>query len=205
MPSDVEGFQLTEFETIHRVAGDPFGRSSQRWVYRSGQLTVGVSLDYPYDGIKDMTQCYESVGWAMRKLSIKDSTALVECCGIDVGQSSVAVVEMERDLLGQALMLFSSFDLKGKSSALLKHLADQGLESRAEGRLQSLGKQQITEYELSNPPYFQVHLLARSYEPLSPEQQKQVLRLYVATRGILMKRVLAEAGTKVRSSAKSEN
>lgn len=205
MPSDVEGFQLAEFETIHRVAGDPFGRSSQRWVYRSGQLTVGVSLDYPYDGIKDMTQCYESVGWAMRKLSIKDSTALVECCGIDVGQSSVAVVEMERDLLGQALMLFSSFDLKGKSSALLKHLADQGLESRAEGRLQSLGKQQITEYELSNPPYFQVHLLARSYEPLSAEQQKQVLRLYVATREILMKRVLAEVGTKVRSSAKSEN
>ena len=204
LPSAAEGFQLTEFETIHRVAGDPFGRSSQRWVYKSGQLTVGVSLDYPYDGIKDMTQCYESVGWAMRKLSIRDSTGLAECCGIESDQSSVAVVEMERDLLGQALMLFSSFDLKGKSSALLKNLADQGLESRAEGRLQSFGRQQVTEYEISDPPYFQVHLLARSYEPLTAEQEKQVLRLYVVTRDILTKRVLAEAGTAVRSSEKSE-
>lgn len=189
MPDEFEGFRLGAFDTIQRVEGDPFGRSSQRWVYEDGKLTIGVSLDYPYDGIKDMTQCYESVGWKIGALSLANSERLVECCGGETDEGSLAVVEMERDLLGHALMVFSSFDLNGKSSALLRQLADGGAESRAESRLQSMG-QPDKKYEVANPPYFQVHLLARSFAPLTAEEQERVLRLAVKARQLLIPEVL---------------
>jgi exosortase len=189
MPEELEGFRLGEFETIQRVEGDPFGRSSQRWVYEDGKLTIGLSLDYPYDGIKDMTQCYEAVGWKMHRLAMADSGRLVACCGGVPEDGSFAVVEMERELLGHALMVFSSFDLSGKSSALLRQLADGGAESRVENRLQAMGKPD-KQYELANPPYFQVHLLARSFAPLTAEEQERVLRLAVKARQLLIPEVL---------------
>lgn len=189
MPEELEGFRLGEFETIQRVEGDPFGRSSQRWVYEDGKLTIGLSLDYPYDGIKDMTQCYEAVGWKMHSLAMADSDRLVACCGGVPEDGSFAVVEMERELLGHALMVFSSFDLNGKSSALLRQLADGGAESRVENRLQAMGQPDKT-YEVANPPYFQVHLLARSFAPLTAEEQERVLRLAVKARQLLIPEVL---------------
>ena len=189
MPEEIEGFRLGGFETIQRVEGDPFGRSSQRWVYKDGKVTIGVSLDYPYDGIKDMTQCYESVGWKMNRLAMADSDRIVTCCGAGADEGAFAVVEMERELLGHALMLFSSFDLNGKSSALLRQLADGGAESRVENRLQAMG-QPDKKYELANPPYFQVHLLARSFAPLTAEEQERVLRMAVKARQLLIPEVL---------------
>ena len=189
MPEEIEGFRLGGFETIQRVEGDPFGRSSQRWVYKDGKVTIGVSLDYPYDGIKDMTQCYESVGWKMNRLAMDDSDRIVTCCGAGADEGAFAVVEMERELLGHALMLFSSFDLNGKSSALLRQLADGGAESRVENRLQAMG-QPDKKYELANPPYFQVHLLARSFAPLTAEEQERVLRMAVKARQLLIPEVL---------------
>lgn len=198
MPEEFAGFRRGKFETIQRVEGDPFGRSSQRWSYEDGKLTVGVSLDYPYDGIKDMTQCYEAVGWKMNKLSMADPERLVACCGAMSDEGAIAVVEMERELLGHAALLFSSFDLAGKSSALLRELGETDLESRAEDRLQSIG-QQDRKYELANPPYFQVHLLARSSGPLSAEEQERLLRLVVKARQLLIPEVLRLQDSSVNS------
>jgi exosortase len=189
MPEEIEGLRLGKFETIQRVEGDPFGRSSQRWVYEDGRLTIGVSLDYPYDGIKDMTQCYESVGWKIHQMEMVDAARLVECCGGASDEGPIAVVEIERELLGHAVMVFSSFDLDGKSSALLRQLSDPGPESRVENRLQAMGKQDKP-YELANPPYFQVHLLARSFAPLTVAEKERVLRLAVRARQLLIPEVL---------------
>jgi exosortase len=192
MPEQLEGFRLTQFESIDRVEGDPFGMSSQRWTYEKEGLSVGISLDYPYDGVKDMTQCYEAVGWKIKTSVMADAATLQSLYQIDTPEADVAVVDLQRELLGQSLLIFSSFDLNGKSSALLKKLAAGTVDDRIAGRLDVMknGELPAEASAQPNPPYLQIHLLARTASPLTIESKTEVLKLYTKARKQLIPLVL---------------
>ena len=203
MPEQIGEFRLTDYETIVRVEGDPFGRSSQRWMYQKGDTTVGVSLDYPYEGVKDMTQCYEAVGWKEKSEQILDIDTLSSQHGVAGAGASLAIVELERDLLGSSLLIFSSFDLAGKTSCLLKSENAGEMGVRLNKRV-AAAEAEVTTGNLSNPPYLQLHVLVRSAKPLDAEMRDSILKLYVESRRILVPKVLTALGKKNASGAAPE-
>ena len=202
MPKDLQGFTRETYETIDRVVGDPFGKSSQRWVYRKGNLTVGISLDYPYDGVKDLCECYSLVGWDISEQQLLDEKTLAESLRISDSGGPVARAELFRDLFGQGHLLFSSFDLAGNCRAVIKEIARGNVDQRAENRLLTFGNQQDNSQDVQPPalPYIQVHLLARSFDKITPEVQSELLSLFIEARRILTPTVL-----KANTSPLSEN
>ncbi len=60
-------FQQTGFEVVDRVKEDPFGLQSQIWTYRSTDIQLRVSVDYPYATIHDVATCYRNTGWTVLK------------------------------------------------------------------------------------------------------------------------------------------
>jgi exosortase len=203
MPEQLGEFRLTEYETIARVEGDPFGRSSQRWMYQKGDITVGVSLDYPYEGVKDMTQCYEAVGWKEKSEQILDVEALSTQHGLSEAGASLAIVELERDLLGSSLLIFSSFDLTGKTSCLLKS-ENAGEVGTRFGKRVAAAEEQVANGDASNPPYLQLHVLVRSAQPLDSAERDSILKLYVESRRIMVPKVLTALGVMTGADAAVE-
>ncbi len=191
LPAELVGFRLSNYESIQRVPGDPFGRSSQRWTYEKNGVSVGVSLDYPYEGVKDMTQCYENVGWTIGASRILSEQDLKVTYQLADANAPVAVAPIHRDLLGSATLLFSSFDLTGKTDAFVRPANRFDADTKVTARLESLKPEEVQAVSFNNPPYFQVHILTRSADPLTESQLTEVLRLYLECRRPLIQRVLS--------------
>jgi exosortase len=203
LPEQLGDFQLSAYETIARVEGDPFGRSSQRWTYQKGSVTVGVSLDYPYEGVKDMTQCYEAVGWKQKSAVIMDVETLSKSHGVGDAGASLAVVELERDLLGSSLLVFSSFDLAGNTRCLLRTEDSGEVGERLENRIAAADTKEVNG-DSSSPPFLQLHVLVRSANPVDAALRNSILKLYVESRRILIPKVLNVLGAEVENVAAGE-
>ena len=93
-------------------------------------------------------------------------------------------------------MLFSSFDLTGKTDALIKDVARGVVDQRAANRLLMFGREQETlaAANSANPPYVQIHLLARSFDKFSPDIQQELLAMFVEVRKILTPLVVNATG-----------
>jgi exosortase len=187
LPSELFGFKQDEYRMINRVPGDPFGRSSQQWSYRKGDLTAHVYLDYPFEAPHDLCLCYSLIGW-----SVSDA----EVCPQSEKQPETAVATLAREFYGQSLIFFSQFDLNGRASAFVKKVvAGDGRDKMAK-RFQSLGQEQAP---ASNGivkqfgPLIQVQMFVSGFDEqqeISDATYSELLQFYYAVREQLTARVL---------------
>ena len=191
-PSDVHGFTRTDFQTIDRVDEDPFGKSSQRWTFTNDSMTVHVSLDYPYEGPKDLCQCYELVGWKVEQQKIWDLDEIRTLLNVADAVAPVASAELHREFYGDAFLVFSSCDLKGNITALIKDVVRGDSEKRVADRFRNFGAQQevLESGTPLSPPYINVHLIADSVDPLTTEDRHEILRLFLELRNVLVAEVV---------------
>ena len=208
MPKEILGFTLQNYEMIHRVEGDPFGKSSQRWTYKKGRVEAGISLDYPYDGVKDLCECYSLVGWQIPEKEMLDIESLKEQYQLPDPQGPLSRGILNREFFGQALLLFSSFDLQGRTTALVKDVARGDVNKRGWQRFETFGaapdagkKTPDQSGNAGHPVYIQVHLIGKSFENLTPEVQQELVQLFDQSRQILVPQVVASDKNHVGAAA----
>lgn len=207
MPEEMQGFERESYEVIRRVEGDPFGRSSQRWLYRKARMNLSLSVDYPYDNIKDLCLCYTSTGWTVsgQKMASADSLAsdssLESSAAMADGLADkrttaspdIATAEISRELFGNGYLVFSSFDLDGNVGALIKEIAKPEGSERVTDRIAmfSPANREIP-LQAANPPYIQIHLFARTHASLNNNQRRELVRFFIEARKRLTPKILRQ-------------
>lgn len=188
LPAALGGYTQTDFETIQRVSEDPFGKSSQRWTFTKDNITVYLSLDYPYEGPKDLCECYELVGWSLSGQRVYSQTEIATLQPGSSNSEPVASVNLHRELYGDAQLYFSSCDLDGNITSLIKSLVTPDSEKRIANRVGQLGAEEDPGNAAHgrNPPYINIHLLAISVDSLSEQERTELLKFFVDARNSLI-------------------
>jgi exosortase len=63
MPMDLQGWSLVDYGSVERDRRAREGQFSSEWRYRRGPLECRVSVDYPFEGWHELTNCYSGNGW----------------------------------------------------------------------------------------------------------------------------------------------
>lgn len=120
------------------------------------------SIDYPYPGPHDLTECYTNIGWKVEKREILRP----EGEGTQQAAEPLAVSQLQRPLYGHALLVFSHADKDGKTEAFVfRDDAIGTADTRAKRRWTSFLNPEKTDEDTSKPkngPYLQFQLLVRS-------------------------------------------
>ena len=71
-PPQIGGWQRIDagYASTQRRDDSQWGARSQSWRYRSGSQTLTVSVDYPFRGWHELTECYEADGWLRRSRDV---------------------------------------------------------------------------------------------------------------------------------------
>ena len=63
LPAELAGWALVRHEAVERETSSKEGHYSSGWQYRRGGLECRVSVDYPFEGWHELTNCYTGNGW----------------------------------------------------------------------------------------------------------------------------------------------
>lgn len=100
LPVEMAGWERLDYETERRDRSSEEGECSQIWTYRADGMLAHVSVDYPFVGWHELTNCYEGRGWRIESRRVRrtdDGGNLVE-------------VEMSSPSGESGYLLFSLFD-----------------------------------------------------------------------------------------------
>ena len=188
LPGTIGDFQLEDYETVARVPGDPLGRSSQQWQYRNGNTVALVSIDYPYDGVHDLCECYGAIGWEVPEKRVVAQETLTSEYG-SLADGPVAIGHLNRDLYGHAILMFNLTDSEGATNAIIKELARGDSEDRAARRLQSFAAAEQIEESHGVAPFVQFQLFARMPQSVNEQQENELTEFFLQARSLLKKQL----------------
>jgi exosortase len=61
--ADAGSWRRTHFETLERDRNSPFGQHSHTWYFENAPRRASFSIDYPFLGWHELSECYEAQGW----------------------------------------------------------------------------------------------------------------------------------------------
>ncbi len=74
LPADFDGWRCTDFHVTRRERDSTFGEHSQAWTLAGDGVRAVVSLDYPFSGWHELTECYAAHGWSITSRSVDAPT-----------------------------------------------------------------------------------------------------------------------------------
>jgi hypothetical protein len=180
-----------KFETADRDRNSPLGRHSQTWMLAAADSKASLSLDYPFAGWHELTECYEAQGWRVERRSVvSDSPA-----GPDVPPPIVEVVLRHDQSSRYGLLEFALVTPAGEHYQVrTRGELDEWLDRVAQ-RLRDLIKFRLTTEatSLEHRPTYQLQLFVESYAPPTEEQAQTARRVFEAFRAATTARLKADA------------
>jgi hypothetical protein len=176
LPEKLGGWTLVAYELTERAPGDELGHFSNKWRFRRGTVECLVSVDYPFFGWHDLTNCYRGSGWMI--VERRDFGPA------DAGRVNGAYLEaeMSKPTGEYGWLMFGLFDRSGEYVApplsgvrvprLLDRLARSPLISSLLGR-GYMGDLTTT---------YQVQVFVSDAVGLSPEQRDELRQFFWAVR-----------------------
>lgn len=168
LPETIGRWHRTGFQRESRALTDYMGRNSASWSFRSGDVDIVVSVDYPFLGWHELTHCYEAQGCVISERNIhpeKNGIRTVSCEVLSSG-----------DTKGE--LWFSEFLQSGESLVPLG--TNAGTTQYWLSRIQSSFLRQSASIR-SNPSNYQIQLLATRKTPLSLSERDELLEFHHAT------------------------
>lgn len=111
LPDEIGDWGLTHYSCKQRHRGSEEGGFSQIWRYGSADSAAQLSVDYPFFGWHELTDCYIARGWRVLSKTTVEPTAQ------DTGDRLEELVEVE--MIGPGgetgLLLFNLFDSTGQA------------------------------------------------------------------------------------------
>jgi exosortase/archaeosortase family protein len=179
LPERSGPFQRQGLETEQRAYGNPFGRFSQRWMYRFGNRMASVSVDGPFLGWHELSQCYASRGWTCRERTVEPGAG---------GAGAIAAVRLEGRPGQAGDLLFSLFDERGRV-----------LEPENPGDRAVILRDRLMFWRSSSRRRtYQVQLLVPGAAPLTDAEREQARAFFQQVRRELAERV-SRGGREVSS------
>lgn len=171
IPAEAGPWKMSEHRRIERDPSDAFGLVSETWRYQSGDNSLLISLDGPYDGWHDLGYCYGAIGWQLRDVRNVDLATVA-------GDRSVVCVEMNlyRGEGRRNLVMFTSFDSLGRT--VQPPAAHGSFFRNLLNRLGATDSSKTQDGEEVVAPVYQVQLVLESDSELTPEQRATIDRLY---------------------------
>jgi exosortase/archaeosortase family protein len=99
--------KVLSFRSEDRPATSVFGASSEEWVVDSPIGSILHSIDHPFSGWHNLADCYQGVGWQLKRLRPVDSFNSGEAWPVMFAEFSMPTGE-------RALLCFSEFSIEGK-------------------------------------------------------------------------------------------
>jgi exosortase/archaeosortase family protein len=176
LPEKLGGWTLVGYELAEREPGDELGHFSNKWRFRRGTVECLVSIDYPFFGWHDLTNCYRGSGWI-----IVDRRDLGPA---EAGRVDGAYVEaeMSKPTGEYGWLMFGLFDRRGEpivpplSGVRVPRLMDRLARNPLIGRL--LGRDYMGDLTTT----YQVQVFVTDAVGLSPEQRNELQQFFWAVR-----------------------
>lgn len=73
IPEQADGWRRTNYAMHRRERGSSFGEFSQAWTLAADDALAVFSLDYPFVGWHELTECYASQGWTIASRKVRPS------------------------------------------------------------------------------------------------------------------------------------
>jgi exosortase len=108
LPARSGAFVRQSFEPVRRANRDWMAEYSRAWVYRWKDRNVTVSVDYPFRGWHELTECYENASWLLEDRSELPPRKQGEGRSVAAGQAVFSRPEGELGFL-----LFTLLDERG--------------------------------------------------------------------------------------------
>lgn len=104
LPKTLGGWEQVSYESHERDRHSDNGQYGNSWRYRTGRVELAVSIDYPFLGWHELTECYTSIGW-------KETSRCVESAPDAAGRAAdFVVVQLSKPTGERAVLMFSLFD-----------------------------------------------------------------------------------------------
>ena len=164
MPHELSAWTRAEEVEKFLVQPEIEGKRSQSWLYRSGDITAIVAVDFPFPGYHDLTVCYRNAGWTVDSLKHDYSNP--------AQQSDIYSTVLLSRLNEGGYLWFSMINELGAwveppLASATGRLAD---------RVEHLGRPDW------NAPTYQIQIWVQSFTPLTDAQQQSVRQLFLAAR-----------------------
>lgn len=194
LPSQIGPWRRVKFDVVKRESNSQLGEHSRVWTYRRENQAAQISLDYPFAGWHELSECYTSVGWTMNERNIHGAQ----------GDESRTYVEtgLSKPFDERAYVLFSLIDNKDRCLSppvqVQTHSLPERLLNRASERSRQIldrvgqgAKETQLDQEL-NPLCYQVQLYLESYAPLSNIDKNNARAMYLLLRDMIQKQARSE-------------
>lgn len=177
LPTEIDGWKQVDFNAEERSAASSLGHYSKRWTYTSDQGNVAISVDFPFIGWHELSNCYVAQGCVRnaRKVSEPESDIpnLVNASLRSTGRKP-------------AHLIFTLFDRTGET--LLAPGGSAASTDYWRSRLQS-GWIRRTAGIMGYSPSYQVQLYFEPKETLSDEARESIDQLYKKAYATIVKTV----------------
>lgn len=161
----------TVYETVARDRNSPFGRHSQIWSLERAEQRGVLSLDYPFYGWHELTECYEAQGWQAESRQVLEATA---------GETPTVAVALRHAASGRYGRLYFGLMTRDGRPYAARRLGevDEWLD-RAAGRLRELaGGDSGTAAPEPDRVTYQAQFFVESYTPITSPVEKESYRLF---------------------------
>ncbi|MEE3368563.1 MAG: exosortase U [Planctomycetota bacterium] len=181
LPAEWNGWRLTNSGKIQRKANNINGMLSRTWTYTRGSLSVVVSIDGPFVGWHNLTNCLEGQGWQVKVNRNRTYAELGESL-----PGGFTEVHSRQGLNEESFGIYATFDGQHRPyqppATYLQFRAVRRFPTPArmlrkvmgEGR-DGLGGDDSTTY--------QFQLFTRSFSSIETEQQEALRELFHHLRG----------------------
>lgn len=109
LPEEVANWKRVRYLVEHRDRSSDEGECSQIWNYDSGGVIAHVSVDYPFVGWHELSNCYVGRGWRVESRRIQPTDRP------DQDVEEYVQVELNMPNGDHGLLFFSLFDSAGRS------------------------------------------------------------------------------------------
>ncbi len=169
LPPTLDDWSLQNYEAVERDFSSDFGKHSNRWIYRSGDLEVAIAVDRLFFAWHELSRCYEGQGW---KLTSRE--ALTDT--LDAEYLHQVHATFDRETGEQGWLVFSLLD--GSAQALTPPSTNKA--KRLVDRLRS-------------PETLQLQVFVASEIPLTAAERERVTALFQQVAGRLQVVIRARA------------
>ena len=182
LPEEWNGWRLQSSDRVRRKANNVNGMFSRTWTYARGSLVAVVSLDGPFTGWHNLTNCLEGQGWRVASNVNRAYTELGEELG-----GGFTEVHSTQGLAEESLAIYASFDGEHRPyqppntylqfRAVRRFPTPARMLRRVIAPQAGLGADDSTTYQL------QVFL--RSYSPIEAAQNQDLQALFHHIRSLV--------------------
>jgi len=167
MPHQVAGWTRMEEAEQLLVQPEIEGKRSQSWLYRNGEVTAVVAVDFPFAGYHDLTLCYRNAGWTVTDLTHRNDDARN---GDGGAYSTVALARLNENG-------YLWYSMVNELNRWVEPPKDS-TSGRMSDRVAHLGRPDW------NAPTYQIQIWIQSFRPLSDIEQEQVRQFFLAARPV---------------------